>query len=110
LTTGTGGNNRPPLRDGFTAYSALSPVNQLVATVAGASITHRRQLGACMGAPGPHDFAVRKCAARLSATHVHRIPRHVRDDRDTPLSSARNGKVKPQLRKKRNRIIFARDS
>jgi hypothetical protein len=28
---------------------------------------HRRQLGACMGAPGPHDFAVRDRAARRSA-------------------------------------------
>ncbi|WP_407175894.1 hypothetical protein [Bradyrhizobium sp. STM 3562] len=60
----------------------------MIATVAGASVEHRRQLGACMGAPGPHDFAVRKCAARPSATHVHRIPLHVRDDRDTPLAGA----------------------
>ncbi len=34
-TTGEGGDNRPSLRDGFTAYFELSPVNQLVATVAG---------------------------------------------------------------------------
>ncbi|WP_024510176.1 hypothetical protein [Bradyrhizobium sp. ARR65] len=31
----------------------------MFATVIGASVKHRRQLGACMGAPGPHDFAVR---------------------------------------------------
>ena len=32
-----------------------------------------RELGACMGAPGPHDFAVREYAVRLSA---HSRPPH----------------------------------
>jgi hypothetical protein len=45
-----------------------------------------REFGACMGAPGPHDFAVRVRAARLFDTsRVDRSPLHVRDDRDTPL-------------------------
>jgi len=34
---------------------------------------------------GPHDFAVRRINALVrSAARVHRIPPHVRDDRETP--------------------------
>src|SRR2546430_2356663 len=48
---------RHPLRNGFTAYIALSPVER--------ACCHRRrrdtsrQLSASIAAPGPHDFAVR---------------------------------------------------
>jgi hypothetical protein len=38
---------------------------------------------------------------------VHRIPLHVRDDRDTPLVSVRNGLSKSRIPKKRNNNIFA---
>jgi hypothetical protein len=41
-----------------------------------------------MGAPGPHDFAVRVDAARLQHLRVHRIPRHVRDDAYAPRVGA----------------------
>jgi hypothetical protein len=75
-TTGEGGDNRPSLRDGFTTYFELSPVNQLVATVIRAMRkAHRRQLGACIGAPGPHDFAVRVCAVRLAPPCRSRVLR-----------------------------------
>ena len=67
----------------LTAYSALSPVTGLVC--------HRRlrkgsrKLDASVGASGPHDFAVRiRRASSLRAISVHRIPPHVRDDRETP--------------------------
>jgi len=46
---------------------------------------HRRQLDASVGATGPHGFAVRGRRIRLMHRHVHRIPPHVRDDRETPL-------------------------
>ena len=69
----------------LTAYFALSPVTGL--------FCHRhfrelpsRKLNASVGASGPHDFAVR--IWRRSSTRyisVHRIPPHVRDDRETPL-------------------------
>jgi hypothetical protein len=58
------GGIRPSLRNGFTAYFVLSPVNRLCC--------HRRhadrstQLDASIGAPGPHDFAVRISRARQS--------------------------------------------
>jgi hypothetical protein len=50
---------RLSLRSGFTAYFALSPVTGFFVTVIGAMREHRRQLDASIGAPGPHDFAVR---------------------------------------------------
>jgi hypothetical protein len=58
------GGIRPSLRNGFTAYFVLSPVNGLSC--------HRRhadrstQLDASIGASGPHDFAVRVSHARQS--------------------------------------------
>jgi hypothetical protein len=62
--TGPAEASRLSLRDGFTAYFALSPVNGLSC--------HRRrrdtsrQLDASIAAPGPHDFAVRVSHARQS--------------------------------------------
>jgi hypothetical protein len=62
--TGSAENIRPSLRNGFTAYNALSPVNGLCC--------HRRhadrstRLDASVGASGPHDFAVRVSHARQS--------------------------------------------
>jgi hypothetical protein len=44
-----------------------------------------RDLNASVGAPGPHDFAVRVRLARQARRRVHRIPLRVRDDRETPL-------------------------
>jgi hypothetical protein len=45
------------------------------------------QLDAGVEASGPHDFAVRETSALVSrAIRVHRIPPHVRDDRETPLA------------------------
>jgi hypothetical protein len=72
-TTGSTGNIRLSLRDGVTAYFALSPVTGL--------FCHRRRwkrvstdLNASIGASGPHDFAVRIAPARPSRAHcVHRI-------------------------------------
>jgi hypothetical protein len=47
-----------------------------------------RELDASVGASGPHDFAVRFSAVRQERIHVHRIPPHVCDDRETPLWEA----------------------
>jgi len=47
------------------------------------------RLSACIGAPGPHDFAVRRHAARrIDIACVHRIPPRVRDDAHAPLAEA----------------------
>ena len=42
------------------------------------------RVDACIGASDPIDFAVRTSNARLSLPCVHRIPPHVRDDRERP--------------------------
>src|SRR5258708_31631445 len=57
------GGIRPSLRNGFTAYFALSPVTGFLATVTCGSL---HKLDASIGAPGPHDFAVRISYARQS--------------------------------------------
>src|SRR5437762_9316306 len=49
---------RPSLRNGFTAYFELSPVNGSFATVAPKKLASR-ELNASTAASGPHDFAVR---------------------------------------------------
>ena len=59
--TGEAENIRHSLRNGFTAYNELSPVNGSFATVA--CRTHR-QLDASTAASGPHVFAVRFGRAR----------------------------------------------
>jgi hypothetical protein len=75
--------------------------------------------------PGPHDFAVRGCIvrpARRRIAHrfenppcdhmrarrrrVHRIPHHVRDDRDTPLARAGRGRYKSDLGQTRSNIFL----
>jgi hypothetical protein len=68
---------------------------------------HHRELGACMGAPGPHDFAVRECAARPSAHPASTAFRTAFVTTRTPLVPARNASIKAQLPKKRKLNIFA---
>jgi len=81
--TGSAEAVRPSLRNGFTAYNALSPVTGFLATVA---CGWCRKLDASVGASGPHVFAVR-LTHRSSKAHQrppHPAPR--RDDREAPLS------------------------
>jgi len=61
--TGSAESIRPSLRNGFTAYNALSPATGFVATVTSRSL---RKLDASTGASGPHAFAVRLSRARQS--------------------------------------------
>jgi hypothetical protein len=91
--TGSAETLRPSLRNGFTAYSVLSPVSGLSC--------HRRrrdtsrQLSASVAAPGPHGFAVRDALrssfASFASTASHRA---FRDDREAPLSSGETPKAK----------------
>ena len=71
--TGSAETLRPSLRNGFTAYFVLSPVNGSFATVA-ARISPRK-LDASTAASGPHDFAVRVMRfvfAHFASTASHR--------------------------------------
>jgi hypothetical protein len=49
-------DNRPSLRNGFTAYSELSPGTGVLAPVAR---ERPRKLGISTGMPGPHGLTVR---------------------------------------------------
>jgi hypothetical protein len=73
----------------------ISPVTCLVATVARETRERLHDLSACVGAPEPHDFAVRCNVIRPRKKLRLMLPRpsqflRVRDDRDTP-SGERNG-------------------
>ena len=68
----------------LTVSFVLSPVTGFIATVAPKKLASQ-ELDASVGASGPHDFAVRVSAVRQKRIRIHRIPPHVRDDRDTPL-------------------------
>jgi hypothetical protein len=70
------GNTRHSPRNGFTAYSALSPVTGLVCHRHQRNCFH--QLDASVGASGPHDFAVR--------TSANRQRRHPRPPHPAPRS------------------------
>ena len=63
--TGSAETLRPSLRNGFTAYFELSPVNGFLATVAPKKLASR-ELHASTAASGPHDFAVRLSQPRQS--------------------------------------------
>src|SRR6266702_495038 len=80
---------RHSLRNGFTAYNALSPVTGFLATVISGTY---RKLDASTGASGPHDFAVRVRAVRQRHIGVHRIPSRAYDDsRNAPrIGTGRN--------------------
>jgi len=78
--TGSAEAVRPSLRNGLTAYNALSPVTGFLATVA-----QRIPPRSLMPAPGHQDHTPSPFApgALVSRTlGVHRIPPHVRDDRE----------------------------
>jgi len=85
--TGSAGASRPSLRNGFTAYFELSPVNGSFATVIGwilpANLTP---------APRRQDHTTSPYASATLVSHgirVHRISPHVRDDGQRPSSAAR---------------------
>ena len=68
-----------------------------------------RKLSASVGAPGPHDFAVRDRDARLASLPRPPHPAsYVRDDRDTPLLWRRDSGKNTQFLLFRKRNISAR--
>ena len=79
---------RHSLRNGFTAYFVLSPVNGSFATVAPWEAIASRCMDASTATSGPHAFAVRVSHARCHGLRVHRIPPHVRSDRERPSGRA----------------------
>ena len=69
--TGSAEAFRPSLRNGFTAYFVLSPVNGSFATVIPEKLASH-ELDASTATSGPHDFAVR--VGRLRLARLSRPP------------------------------------
>jgi hypothetical protein len=73
--TGSAETLRPSLRNGFTVYFVLSPVNGFLATVIPEKLVSQ-EFDASTAASGPHDFAVRdrphSSVAALASTASHR--------------------------------------
>src|SRR5262249_26281051 len=65
-TTGSTGNTPAFPAQWFTTYFVLSSVTGLFCHRRRRDAEHHRQLSASVGAPGPHDFAVRVGHVRLS--------------------------------------------
>jgi hypothetical protein len=74
--TGSAEAVRHSLRNGFTAYIALSPVTGLSCHRRRRNYFHR--LDASVGASGPHDFAVRKSALSSAAPPTSTASRALR--------------------------------
>jgi hypothetical protein len=89
----------------FTTYSVLPGEPTIATVILATPLEPCANLAPCMGAPGPHGFAVRIHAARQSV-HVRRLPLRVRDDRDTPLVSVRSGAVNHEFRKNESEIFL----
>src|SRR5262249_16807464 len=96
------------LRDGFTTYSVISPVRPgFVVTVA--SFIGFERLGTCIGAPGPHGFAVRKeCRSSRDTLRVHRIPPRVRDDASAPRTESGCRELKHTFGKAKEKFLSPR--
>ena len=93
-TTGEPEQRRLSLRSGFTAYFVLSPVTGLCLSPSPPRSLLLEGLNASIGAPGPHDFAVRGACARLSrAVASTASRRNVGDVRNAPLIG-RDGRIK----------------
>ena len=136
-TTGSAGNTRPSLRDGLTAYSALSPGTGLFCPRHSQSAHCALwEFSASVGAPGPHGLAVRESLMREQRDRVGTSPiaipaktdqlvrrrqkrqravaatasrLHVRDDRETPLFMRRDArKSAGDLGSAQSGIFFAR--
>ena len=89
----------------FTAYSVLSPVSGLIATVTRAPSA--RRLDASIGASGPHAFAVRDWPrSSCAAIRVHRIPSRVRDDASAPRCEPGSRKISTTSEKAKEKYFL----
>ena len=106
-TTGLADASRPSLRSGFTASFVLSPVTGLVCHRHLRDAKHHRKLDASIGAPGPHDFAVRKrCRSSSASPRPPHPALNVRDDAYAPLVSAGRAKHAADLAFRQSEEFF----
>nr|WP_245322778.1 hypothetical protein [Bradyrhizobium valentinum] len=79
------------MRNGFTAYFVLSPVNGSFATVATQKLP--RNLTPAPRRPDHTTSPYASGAYVYRAISVHRISPHVRDDRERPSSAVRRAEL-----------------
>src|SRR6202012_4667067 len=87
--TGSAEAVRPSLRNGFTAYFVLSPATGLVCHRHPREALASQELDASIGAPGPHDSAVRSLPAP-PGTGAARPRAKARDDAAASTASHPN--------------------
>jgi len=113
--TGSAEAIRPSLRNGFTAYFALSPVTGFVATVAArmsacravrADIAFQRNLTPASGCQDHTTSPSASRAVRQRRIRVHRIPSRVCDDRERPSDGTRRAKDAGDLGLRQSGIFF----
>jgi hypothetical protein len=86
--TGSAEAVRPSLRNGFTAYNALSSVTGLSCHRRSREAIASQELDTSVGVSGPHDFAVRIGALVSRAAASIASQSNVHDDREAPLLRA----------------------
>ena len=91
--TGSAETLRPSPRNGFTAYSALSLVTGFLATIAREKRLLLTNLTPASGRQNHTTSPSASRAVRQKRIRVHRIPPHVRDDREPPLLSGETGEL-----------------
>jgi hypothetical protein len=95
VTTGSPKTIRHLPRNGFNGFLRARPGDRAFLSPSPARCEkHRRQLDASVETSGPHDFAVRgphRSSPVWPASIASRT--HVRDDRETPLSVAWDGRI-----------------
>ncbi len=107
--TGSAEAVRPSPRNGFTAYSALSLVTGFVVTIAGVMRSIITNLTPASGRQDHTTSPSTSGAVRQKRIGVHRIPPHVRDDRETPLVWDGMATNKPVIWVGRKQEYFSRD-
>ena len=107
IHSGGTGNIRHSPRNGFPIYSVLSPGTTALLTPSSA-----RRVGVLANltpASGRQNHTASPSASGALVARTargHRIPPHVRDDRDTPLLARRDTRSKAQYSDKRKQNIF----
>jgi hypothetical protein len=113
-TTGTGGSSGLPCAMALRLIRALSGDHAFLPPSSARRVSVFANLSACIGAPRPHDFAVRTTATRRATTAPGDVrPSHpapnVRDDREPPLLWVRDSEnCKFDLGQSRSEIFSRR--
>ena len=92
----------------FYGLYVISPVTGLVCHRRQRDAKHHRQLGASVGAPGPHDFAVRRNVVRLVDIAASIASRPTFVTCATPLLPRRDGEDVLLIWVKREQLYFFR--